>query len=83
MGVISASISTMHDIVTVLSFLFVIERSSSSEYFNRVSKYKSACFWACFLQLNQAVTLAKSPGISMPENAIQQPSMLCEALTAK
>ncbi len=41
---------TMHDIITVLSVLFILEASPVSEYFNPVSNYKVPCFGAWFLR---------------------------------
>lgn len=52
--VVVSSIS-MHDIITVLSFLFIIEASPISELFNPVSKYKLPCFLASVLRVCQNV----------------------------
>lgn len=60
--------ASMHvDVITVLSLLFVIESSSTSTFFNPVSKYKSACFLACLLR----ASMTELEEINKPGNAIQ------------
>lgn len=79
--VVALSIS-MHDIITVLSFLFVIEASSISEFFYPVSKYKLPCFLASVLRVCQivyshnvklselSITLERDSQVQPPEMSI-------------